>query len=375
MVRPLAVQLLLAAVLSLVAPIYGYVPSYFTELTANLPVASFTVRSNAFTFEWAGLIWVVGGINAASGSSYTQLGDVWKSGDFGRTWTQVTPVGLDPCTTGTTSADVNAGRVTLVCAGFPNSGRTHGTSYSFSGLTQGTYFSTDPNLVSWTAVTPATTGPGPVGLFSFTVDRMAVPFTGVGSLVSLGGGSDATVGLPATAMGSNAVFTSTDSGANWVTTTIAPWSKRYGHSTTTDADQLTLILTGGITTGTTANTLNNDVWQLTWTLAGAQQWYQLQAMAPFPLRKFAAMYHVHDWLFLYGGSTDTGRATDSNPLDDVWASADYGTTWSQMSTNGTGIARHGVTPLTISRRLFVVGGSACSTINYPTLNDVWVAYW
>ena len=345
-------------------------PSYFTK--TQMPSGSFTARTNAFTFEWAGQMWVVGGI----GTNLNPLSDVWKSGDFGRTWTQVTAAaGLGPCSTGTTSADISGGRVTLVCAGFPNNGQVHADIFRPGG-SQATYYSTDPALATWSAVTDPS---GPYGLFSFTVNRMAVPFDGAGTLVSLGGGSI----TGTTPSAQNAVYLSTNSANTWTTTAAAPWTPRYGHSTTTDYLRLTLILAAGLTVSTTGTTsLTDDVWQLTWTRAGVQQWYQLQVTANFPVRKFAAMYHVHDWLFLYGGSTDTAAQTDSMPLDDVWASADYGTTWNQMSTNGTGIARHGVVPLSISRRLFVVGGSPClpgtggpTPATIPVLNDVWVAYW
>ena len=318
------------------SPVVSFTPSYFTRVSTTPPTSSFTPRTNAFVFEWAGLMWVVGGVGSTGAAL---ANDVWKSGDLGRTWLQVTATGFTSggCSTGTSSADVNGGRVTLICAGYDEFGYVHSNAANPVPYQQLAYYSTDAALSQWTAVTSAG---GPNNLLAFTVNRMAVPFDGVGSLVSLGGG---------TPVSSSAVYVSSDSDISWTTQTAAPWPARYGHSTTTDYLQLTLIMTGGVTPAGGTSTLHNDVWQLTWSTAGAQPtqlWYQLQATANFPALKFAALSHVHDWLFLYGGSADSAGGTDNAPLDDVRASVDYGTTWSQMhqryrtATSRSGAAGH-----------------------------------
>ena len=309
---------------------------------------------------------------------------MWKSGDFGRTWTQVTGVtGLGVCATGTTSADVNQGRVTLVCAGSvyledQDAGSRHSVSYT----------STDPTLTSWSATSTSNDALG--GLAGFTVNRMAVPFDGKGSLVALGGGASPGFATAVVLPGTD-VWVSTDSAITWTQLANAPWSSRWLHSATTDAEQLTLIMLGGFNLNQAGNynygVVLNEVWQLTWTTASGSQpvqtWHQLPNGA-FQGRKSASLYTAHDWLFLYAGSADYARYVAQSLLDDVWASPDYGTTWTQLSSNGTGLPRHSATALSISRRLFVVGGTTGSSqpdyspyysSNFPAYNDVWVAYW
>ena len=105
--------------------------------------------------------------------------------------------------------------------------------------------------------------------------------------------------------------------------------------------------------------------------------YQLTAAAGWSARKSASLFLVHDWLFLYGGST-TGTISQSNAQDDLWQSADGGATWMQMSASGTGTARHGVVPVSINRRMFILGGDTSAdggTGAVGVLNDVYVAYW
>ena len=149
------------------------------------------------------------------------------------------------------------------------------------------------------------------------------------------------------------------------------------HSTVTDAERLVLIMTGGIS-NIGGWTEFNDVWQLSFqtTLSPANLWYRLTATPGFSPRRSAALYAVHDWLFLYGGATTLSMTVNGGNVDDVWQSPDYGSTWMQASTAGTGVARHGVAGLSVSRRLFVVGGSTGDDyLTQGFANDVWVAYW
>ena len=150
------------------------------------------------------------------------------------------------------------------------------------------------------------------------------------------------------------------------------------HSTVTDAERLVLIMTGGLTTSGSGYVALNDVWQLSFQLTTQTPlWYRLTSTPGFSPRRYAALYAVHDWLFLYGGATSAASLTTiGGNVDDVWQSPDYGTTWLQAAVVGTGSARHGVAGLSVSRRLFVVGGSLGDDYTNQTYaNDVQVAYW
>jgi hypothetical protein len=294
-----------------------------------------TPRTNAFIFPWGGMVWVAGGIDQNGNA----LSDVWSSGDYGRSWAQSSNSLPGTCSTGTSSAVQLSGQVVLVCAGWLADNKAHGASYTSKN--QQTFSSGDSGLATTWATYKSFTGSagGLNGLMAFTVDYMAVPFDGTGSLVTIGGATSSYTPK-------NDVYLSTDK-VTWTAQAVkAPWTARYGHSTTTDYLHLNLIMVGGCHP---SSDVFNDVWQLTFSTAGTALWYPLpQATYTFPARKFASLFVVHDWLFLYGGSQDTTSGSNNSPLDDVWSSADYGTTWNSMSGNGTGVPRFGATAVSVA---------------------------
>ena len=105
----------------------------------------------------------------------------------------------------------------------------------------------------------------------------------------------------------------------------------------------------------------NDVWQMSWIDGSTNPlWYQLTANAQWPARKLGVVWHVGDYLWLYAGTNFADDTVNGNPtasIDDVWRSGDYGSTWAFVAANGTGEARHGLDPVVVGRRFFVVGGS------------------
>ena len=158
----------------------------------------------------------------------------------------------------------------------------------------------------------------------------------------------------------------------------APWQQRSSAATATDAEGLLLVMTGSSSLGPP----NTDAWQLNWQSGAANPIvYQLTAATGFRQRAFHAMYAVHDWLFVYGGS----RGTAPYKLDDVWMSGDYGATWTRfaqyatVSSGGqTTLGRSYVNGLTVGRRLFIIAGHVAATgvtNDGSGTNDVWVGYW
>ena len=246
------------------------------------------------------------------------------------------------------------------------------------------YSSSSPTLSSFTAVSGPSQSDGFENRVGFSVNVLAAPFDGVGVAVALGGYD------PTTLTYQNDVWTYSLAGtfpsgatpSHWYhNTLVAPWSPRASHSTTTDAERLVLILTGG-TNG--AQTFN-DVWQMSFdtgagtpTAPASILWYRLTAQPGYAPRRDAALYTVHDWLFVYGGAQGASPFLTTGDYDDVWMSADYGSTWTEWPTTGTGSGRFGVTGYSESRRLFVLGGAMVNgavEVGPTFSNQVYVAYW
>jgi hypothetical protein len=354
--------------------------------------APWSPRLGAFTVEWSGGIWILGGMQiATTNGSPVGATDVWGSYDLGRTWKRAAADLPGGCSTTTSGAKVYNGRVYLFCSGWITAGPSftfleeHGTNVANYAY-QSSYYSSSPDFsAQWTTIgdTRQGNGQGDDGLhgsISFTVDHMAVPFDGIGTLVLL----DGLYTPNSSPSWFNDIWTFSASTPSWShflnpsdsSVYLAPWNARAQHSTTTDAEGLVLIMTGGTINGDVSV---NDVWQMSWTsLSKVPLCYRLTDHAPFPARKVATLVAVHDWLFIYGGSQANNFFLNGSPQsDDVWGSSDYGTTWSMMSAMATGTARHGVGPLAVSRRWFIIGGSYGNDgQGVPgELNDVWVTYW
>ena len=330
----------------------------------------FVGRNDAFTFEWHGRQWVAGGYSNGGFRS-----DVWSSYDLGRNWT-LTSYLPTPCYAGQVNAAVHAQSVYLKCSN-----------------TALTFVSRDPQLAtaSWSYVssTVGSTSDGLTGRNDFNMQRMAVPFDGVGTLILTNGidGNDVPVNdvwwLSATGNFQPGVA---NAGTQWHQYTVggavyhAPWPARSLANTVVDAEGLVLIMTSGqlqdqyqTFNGNGVPTFHSpvytsDVWQLSW-LNGqtAPSVYQLTAAAGWTPRVQATMWRVHDSLFFYAGNN-----ANYNKQDDLYQSMDYGSTWYLMTSSATGTPRNQASPLVVGRRFFIVGGE---NIQYTRLSSVWVAYW
>ena len=361
-------HLLLAIFLSCLAS-----PTAAASTFALVPPSGtrFSPRTQTMNFAWGGAIWVAGGYDA---SAQTVLSDVWGSYDFGRTWTQ--PVDNNgrvvdlpgPCASAYSKAVVYAGAVYLVCGSNQN-------DHSLLGLIT----STSLTLSSpWTQLDDGCDGCG-----ASPVVRMAVPFDGVGTLITVNP-ADGSSNLywysatgnfqPTIDMNSGSAVAGSGIPNRWVIfqavdatdAYTTPWPPRLQSSTTVDSEGLQMIMTGGIKSDDYV-TKYNDVWQLTWQSSFLPPFVsQLTAHAQFYVRGNAALYTVHDWYFLAGGVNFDGY------LDDVWMSGDLGSTWTQFTAAATG---HGgfIYPnrLTLGRRLFIVTPTYTTGNN----NDVYQAVW
>ena len=236
---------------------------------------------------------------------------MWGSYDFGRTWFLASTL-LGPCSSASSRGLIYNGAVYLVCAGILNSHGAQDASH------EPTYVSTDPPLAtaSWTTLSD-----GCQGCSYFNVERMAVPFDGVGTLMLINSYKDnyvywqsATGNLqramqPSPIAGQWTAFRPAGTGATF----SAPWSQRAGAATAIDAEGLLLVMTGGYFGGT----YYGDAWQLSWQSDAANPIvYQLTSAAGFGQRDYHAMYAVHDWLFVYGGYRKTVPAQSRRRVDE-----------------------------------------------------------
>ena len=379
---PTASRLLLSSSLFLLLSLFPLPTSstFFTPLcnsTATEPCdaptpAPWNPRSEHFTFYYHGAVWIAGGLDVQAvnnGPGTVYLNDVWGSYDLGRRWVKAAGTLPGICTSSTAQATVYDGSVYLTCDN--PAGNAHFTVVSSS-----------PTLASFTTLAPVGTDDGLGFRVGMSVNRMAVPFDGIGTLVLLGGN---------TGVDNNDVWTLSATGnfdespinrwhrfmdrRNTSAPYLSPWLPRTAHMTTVDAEGLVLILMGGNSeTATQSDMILNDVWQLSWIDGQTNPlWYQLLAAAPWPARKLGVVWHVMDFLWLYAGSDQTGDFINGNPIsqiDDVWRSGDYGASWQFVSGSGTGQARHGLDPLVVGRRFYVIGGSngidANAAITPPT---------
>ena len=337
-------------------------------------------------FAWGGAIWVAGGLDFTSGTPFT---DVWGSYDFGRTWTQPVdnngrPVLLrGPCAADNDEAVVYAGAVYLFC------------SDAQQGHYLGTMMSTSLTLTSWAG--PTDDGyPDFDQSFDFPINRMAVPFDGVGTLIAVNPGNYNNYIFWYSATGNFQPTIDTNGGGpiagsgtvgHWTPFTLpgatdpftTPWLPRGASRATVDAEGLQLIMTGGGTFDGSGVQFN-DVWQLTWQSSFvAPLISQLTDRAQFVPRTQFLLATVHDWYFLAGGIT-----VDSNGygvyLDDVWMSGDLGTTWSLYAgvansgpPGATGGGAAFLNRVTLGRRLFIIAPSR--SYGGSLSNDVFELVW
>jgi hypothetical protein len=339
----------------------------FTQVTVTSP---YPPRFSHFAFAWAGAIWVAGGVNQFDQAQV----DVWGSYDYGRTWQQSafsngTVANLPGLTCSEASRGIVYNDAVYLVSDCNTLGNPHGSA-GYGSNDYWTYFSRDLALTSWTTLQD-----GCQGCYAFSVERMAVPFDGTGTLIMVNDIIDASVRWQS-ATGN---FQSATVGGGtknmwtpWSTSPsaaayTAPWGVRGFSATATDAEGLVLIVTGGDEGGA----LLNDVWQLSWSSSfDAPLVYQVTASAGWEGRDVHLAVMVHDWLFIYGGYS--AGASVSNRWDDAWMSGDYGATWKLYDSSATdGQGREYISGVTLGRRLFITGGGGPTAV----LQDVYVSYW
>jgi N-acetylneuraminic acid mutarotase len=356
----------------------------WTQVTAN---AAFSPRYQHSSFVANGKLWVLGGQGSTAGVRGPPSNDAWSTTD-GVTWTQEN---VNLLANGSLMPVVQeTGKVTLF-GGLPGIftnnvwQTTDGANWSelstnapFSPrLTTGTEFNgqmwviggeslrdssgksvrndiwRSSDGVNWSRATPAGT------IFTPRAGHAVVAFNN--KLWVIGGGDNvAAAGGASTRM--NDVWSSSD-GITWTQQTPAGsniFSPRMGHAAVVFGGKL-WVIGGDVATGTTSDTVVNDVWYT----ADGTTWAQATANAAFPAREGHAVAVLNNSMWLIGGDNgQTGMA-------DLWMSTD-GVTWAQQAPVGTPFpARTLHATATLNSRLYVVGGAAASAWGVTQYNDVW----
>jgi hypothetical protein len=158
----------------------------------------------------------------------------------------------------------------------------------------------------------------------------------------------------------NDVWVSVNQGISWrILTTSAGWSARIQHSSVVMSDGSIVLMGGYDSSG-----YKNDVWRST---DGGSTWTQQTASASWSARSQHGSVVMSD-----GGIILTAGLSGAGWLNDTWRSIDKGVTWTQMSSTAgwTGRNSFGFV-LQYGYVLVIAGGNSSPDYNY--LNDVWAS--
>ena len=205
----------------------------WTEMT---PHAAWSPRmSSSVVVSTDGSILLIGGY---LGGKSTGLNDVWRSTDFGATWTQMTPHASWPARFSQCSVVAKDGSILLIGGASDNN--------EFNDV-----WRSNDEGATWTQITSHAEWLARMG--------QGIVIMPDGKIVLMGGGSDATKSLL------NDVWQSKDYGTTWtLSTTHAGWSPRW------DLDRTSIVTTDGsiiLIGGSDGDPFNNpnllnDTWRL-----------------------------------------------------------------------------------------------------------------
>ena len=316
-------------------------PTLLSLQTASAP---WTARNSAFLVNWAGALWLAGGLT----SSGIGLADLWPSGDAGVTWqssstasanTTAAPAALPgPCAAGDAKV-VDSSQVVVWC------GVTNASPLIYSNTV---YTSSDVLLRYWRSSTaPYTPRYGFVtGVFT--------PLPGDRQTVVILAGKSA--GLLTD------VWTYALGGYQRLTAS-APFTPRVVPAAAMGQDGTLMVIAGGQQQTGGLNVYLNDVWTLRlWGGGSLATWTLLTAKAPWPGRTQAVAFNVAEYLYMTAGNVGG---------NDLWVTPDYGSTWVQVSGAANYAARTNPSVVAVGRQLVLLGGSAPSLANFQ---DVWTGF-
>jgi hypothetical protein len=334
-----AAKVLLAASLSawLVSASYAAVPVSWTNVTP----AAISLDPTAFSNDNYGVQDVV--VDPARPSdlyAFTCFQGVWKSVDYGQTWTKIN--------TGTGGSSIDGGKL-WTAAIDPDASRdpaTPPTLWTATGdAAAGVWRSTDGG-VSWTAYAVNNTTASTVSGNSYYANDVYAldidPHDGAHLIAGFHG-------YPG-------ISESTDGGQSWTTiavpdsigTSLYPFFVQTGLAATTRTTWLTQSQWASNTSG---------IWR---TADGGGTWSQVAA----------ANEHQHGSSQMYQPGNGVIYAPSVNP-DGVFRSTDYGQTWSQVNSTLENAVFGTPNQIYADNSFASAGGSSANVISSPTSGTQW----
>ncbi|MFA5268595.1 MAG: kelch repeat-containing protein [Methanoregula sp.] len=269
---------------------------------------------------------IMGGSTTIGAGSYEN--DIWRSADYGTTWTLVNSNADWPGRVGHSSLAMKDGSI-MVMGGF---NPTADMNDVWQSRDEG---------VTWKQVNAS------AGWSSSDHCSVAMPDD---SIVVMGGGN-------AIGDSTNDVWRSMDYGTTWTRVNeSAGWDSRalFGCVATSDG---TIIIMGG---SGYENDYKNDVWK---SKDGGRTWILVNANPPWTPRIYLRSVAMPDSsIVMIGGINNRGM------LNDVWRSTDFGKTWNQLTANAEWSVRYFQTSVAMPDGSIILTGGA----GYHNLtNDVW----
>jgi N-acetylneuraminic acid mutarotase len=292
--------------------------NHWTRLTAD---GGFPGRSPGTVAVFNDRLWLLGGMQGASGGTVTWNNDVWSSGD-GITWRRDVASAPWPGRSGHAAFEFN-GRLWVV-GGYPNPfGTEEGGDDAWSS----------PDGITWTEETHD------------------APFA-KGASATVMNGRIYTLGGDENGVYRRDVYSSAD-GRTWrLENATPPFAFRHEFMFASLSNRLYLI--GGLTSVTT-NDRTNEVWSS----ADGANWVQETSAAAFSPRGYSGVTAHNGRLFILGGFIGDFDYTlfDSRlfAADDVWSTTN-GSQWTEHSPHADGVWQGVHNALVHNGRMWVVGG-------------------
>lgn len=298
------------------------------DVWGQAATTKFSVRYGSAAVVHKGAIYVIGGYNHPSP---LYLGDVWKSVDFGITWTKIRD-----------TADANGYGARMVHCAWSYDGKlwVGAGATAAKALNNDVWYSSDDGA-TWTRATAS-------AAFSGRLAAMCCVFDG--KMWIMGGYDDA-----GSYSATDTIYYSTD-GATWTTANPGThWSARQLAGCCVSGSKM-YILGGEQRISGSAQSMN-DVWYT----SNGSTWTRATASAGWSARLFGGAYHINDKLFIVSGYGVGSWNTD------CWYSSDDGATWTRASATAISKGRYGSSYCSHKNKMFLMAGFPGA---YPALDDV-----
>jgi hypothetical protein len=163
----------------------------------------------------------------------------------------------------------------------------------------------------------------------------------------------------------NDVWVSANGGISWaLLTSAAAWSGRRFHQMVVRLDGA-LVLAGGEELGGAPSNSLNDVWMSS---DGGSAWSELTSSASWDRRSYFAMVVRTDGALVLAG----GRGFNDVYRNEVWMSADGGSTWSALA-NSASWSAHGLHAMVVRLDGALVLSGGYNSAGPVFQNDVWMS--